>query len=452
MIIKSKCREPLYLELKDMLSVLINVREANKLWSSRYQYEGVDLFTSSIILWFTKDAFKKFRLNDELMSSYKALESFITLKLSEIETLSNIPPENLLEILQGFVTISSIHRSKELELKIYDVFTCNKSKGTLPILIRRHNPYECQLSTLIILSMLQVSKLQNQKNILLNYIEEYLDQVSKVKTANGIDVSSLYWIIVAIDKLLEMNLSKNPNFKHKITLAVKSVEYAVSKSVHERILEDLPLDKALWYYHIIEKLISVKKKLKEDIEKSIKSIHKELMNNIIVSGRISWITSTYGSLLYNLRREDVDISSYYSYIDSIATINLDLITLSLLISALVGMKKHIITYVTEYDLRLVGKIQLIAFIMGVLFLVIGSCLCTHIQQVIQFLRPYIVLYMPLDTKHMFWIILSIALYLVIAGISLLYDLSRGAIMKTKDIGKTMLKPIRILKILREVVK
>jgi len=439
--ISSKKCDPIYLELKDMMALLMSIREMNGLWSSRFNGDNIDLFLSSIILWFTKDAFEKMKLKREFEESLSSLASLIKLRLSNINTLEDLSFDELIEVLQSYIVLDEFGSTKDLQVRLAYIFN-HTDKKTLRSLIINTNPYTNHLSTLIILILFSIDKkLIDETNYII--IRDYFEQIEKgIDPHIRPDPSALYWMIILASKLFKENIGKHNEIVSKLYLSIRNtVEFIIRKMASRLNLDKIPYDTLLWLFHILDELVYSKQKSGEDVDNYLKRLYNSVIHYILSIGRVLWINSTYGSVLYRYRKER-------NILRDNEGVSIDLITLSLLISALVISRKCMVTFVTEYDLRNLNKVEKAAFILGLIMFSLGIIILIKIFDIATFITNYI----EVCLANFFNIIvdrgglsitvliflLSIIAYLIKSGVILLNEVYKGSIRKTNDIKRILL--------------
>lgn len=420
---KKKVKGPLYLELKDMLVLIDSLKEENKLWASRCKRNGVDLFLSSIILWFTNETYEKLGLAGEIKSSYETLKSLLEVKLLEVKKLSDTSLEDLLEVLQCVATLMDKYSDKNLDLmnKLYAMFI--DEFAYLVGIVKTYSPYNTHLPSLIVLAatyMYGNRKLESSK--LKEVISSYLENVEKVE--EHIDSSTLYWVITTLSKFLDLKV--NNNYIGKTISVLKHVETIIIKNLisYKDRLEHLPLDKTLWYYHILEKYIQVLNKLELSTDPLIKKLYNAIMKRILKVGTFLWKKTAYGELLYGLRKSYGSLTS-----KSLERSDMDLVTLSLLIGAYEKMKKHVVTYVTDYDLERLTKIKSLSLAAGLILVILGTALITYTLITYSSTRMNVFTLIPS---------LAFSIYVLSSGVNVLYSLFIDKVKSYKDLVKVIL--------------
>jgi len=400
---------PLHVELKDILCLLDSLKKENKLWSSIYRKESVDLSLSANIILFAYRTYNKFGLKGEIEASLNALKSLLKVKLCKAKDLSSIPREDLLDILLCAVAVLKYCRNDEvheLVSKLYNEFYSENRKKIISVM-SDYNPYTTVLPSLIALTVIYQKKHDFNSAELDKTINFYIDSVKNIKE-NSVDPSAVYWITEALKELAD-----SVDYQESIIISLKQVEAIVADKLASRknSLEHLSLDAALWYCHTIENLIEARSKLGLTIEQHIRKLHNSILKHIITTGSIVWKKTTYAEVLRGLRDgQAVSVEPKWP--------DIDLVTLSLLIGAYDRAERHIVTYITDYDLRQLSKVEKITFFIGTTSIIVGSFLAGTLRQ------------------NLF---LSLEALLIAYGCSLLYSLLKQEIKKYPDLVLILLK-------------
>lgn len=435
--LKGCLRNPLYLELKEMLLTLDSLKEENKLWSSRCTKGGVDLSLSSIILWFTYRTYVKLNLVNEVKASLRMLESLLKVKLKDIRSLPKTPTEDLVEIFQCLITILKYYDELEVQKlakELHDKLCMDHGYKEIISIMSDYDPYTIVLPSLIALTAIYLKKQGYKSACLDEVIRSYVELIKGLKS-DTVDPSAVYWIT---ENLLEL-ASLGEDYIEIIKNRLKQVELIIVDELtsYRDYLEQLPIDKVLWYYHAVENLVQTYRKLNLSID-TLKELHKTITNHTTSLGVISWMKTTYAGVLRRFRNKQYPYEMFAGFTETEAEVlNPDLVTLSLLIGAYERMEKHIVTYVTDYDLKRLAKVENATLIIGTMLIFSGSALITMVLIKLGISQ----------ITSIQWIIgiLPIGIALICCGYVMLRSLVKGEIKKPSDLVSILVKLVKIIK-------
>jgi len=417
--LKNLPKAPYGTELKDMIITLNSLRESNGLWGSKLNPE-LDLYISSSILWFVSEAYRKYGLTNDLKYMCNALKNFIFLKLSDIEQLEVVRGRDLQEILQCFVTLfSNCNLDTYAKNKIYDY-----SLKIKQIIISKYkiNPFEHNIFSLyVILVALFHKDAINMFTISMEYLNLLMTQRINTK---DVRTSALYWVTEAL-KIISKKIEKLSEYYEKIIPALKSIEsFVISKVINCLNYKENyhpSLSEIIWTYLCLENIYDIYNNLRIEIKKDIKKDLNLMIKLILSIGWIYWSENSYSRFLQEIRE-----STKFSYLcinetnKRYSSIDIDLITLSILIHAYTRIGKHLITYVTEFERREFKKLHRLSFVVGSSIIFFSS-----------FITGYI---LHMQSLNIFNLPLVIALLLFMSsGYEILYKLSKNEIQSDRDL-------------------
>lgn len=421
-----KLKGPLYSELKEMLALIDSLKEPDKLWSSKHTKGTVDLFTSAIILWLTDEAYRKFNLKAELNASYRSLSSLLKLKVSEVNKAGKISLEDLLEILQCSTTLLQHYDDKHLRKVLFN-FLSNNIKY-LVRLINSYNVYSTCLPSLI--TIITVNFLEelskHDSKVTETIIHTFLEKISKERSTNA-NPLTFYWISEALMKLAKSRTIST--YRNQTTSALKHIESIILRSTEAfDELEYIPLDYFLWYYHFLENVFALSSTLRTEVDISIKRIHNNIMKYILSTGKILWLRTSYGNVFHKIREHA--IKPHIRAKIKPEKQDIDLITLSLFIGALIKAGRHTISYITDYDLMKVEGARFAALLISIALIVLGISILTGITIALSAVERLIY-------DRLFYA----SCIMILTGCYINYSTMRNKIHTYRDIYKVLLDVI-----------
>jgi len=440
---------PLYLELKDMLVTLDSLREEG-LWSSRQSGGAPDIGLSAVVLWLTYDAHVKLGLKERADATLKRLKSELMLKLGEeVRALSDIHRPSTLETLQCAVTVLGLYRGEVDDLaKVLSKMLSDERKA-LEKITREYTPYEYSVPSLLVLVYLYLKRRGQIPEGLEEVLTSYLKSVTK---SGEPDPSALYWLSEVLRELTNHEEYRE-HIKDKLMI-LEGVILGFTRELgkREEILEYLSLDRALWLYLAIDNLIGVGERLRLPILWELRDLSNRLIKQITAVGVVTWKESAYGRIL-RAERSKRFIEGVEPFEEE--RLDVDLATLSLLIGAYSKMGRHIVTYVTQYDLRELEMIEKGVFFLGVVFTALGGfALFFLLTSLIAIAFPGLVAVIPLQEVEIpilnvsvpprYLILLVISLLFLGSGISVLYSLQSQEIKSLRDLLRAIGKPVKFI--------
>ena len=405
----------MYSIIQDMVAVLESLKEPSGLWSSRQRPEFIDLFTSANIIWFTKNTYELLSLKDEIRSSCEALKELLALKLTKYKNLHEMSDEDLFEVLQcATVLIKCCHELHGLEDKLRNLITENYDYAVNSVL-RKFNPYILPLASLMTLVVVNLFDNQQSGDKVREVFEAYIEHLNTVPSM--IEYPAIYWITETLkDICLNRDLGKELLEQH--IDVVRNVEVKLSSILKETLVQNhVPLDRMLWTFLSLENLMKLYDKLGIIVDRFSLRGYNRLTKKILNIGRIKWIQSVYGHLLYKAKKENITIpvETFEKEAD------IDLITLSLLVKSYEEIGRNIFTYVTKHELKKLSSIEKTAFVTGLLLVILGTVLFV----------------VSVAYWHLNVISLLSSIYLIGGGIYTHYLLIKGAIKSYRDLLKVL---------------
>jgi len=441
---------PLYLELKDMLATLDSLREEG-LWSSRQSGSAPDIGLSSVVLWLTYDAHVKLGLRGHADASLKRLKSELMLKLGEeVGALSDIHRLSTLEVLQCAVTVLGLWRgdADDLASKLGRRFS--DEWRNLQSIMGRYTPYEHSALSLLVLVALYLNRRGRALEGLKDVLESYINSIAKSQRPDLFaDTFALYWLTEVLRELANLEEYQG-HVRDSLSMLEGFIRlHTRGSGKGEEVLEKLPLDKVLWLYLAVENLAEVEEKLRSSIDQELRALNVRLIKHITANGLIEWKESAYGRIL-RAQRDMRYIPLGEERLDT------DLATLGLLIAAYTRMSRYIVTYVTEYDLRELSKLEKRAFFLGVTLTALGSF--AMFSSLLAMVFPSLLLsliqlqaveipYLHLNILQFFSIIFLIS---SAWGVNILYMLQRQEVKTPKDLWHALERAVNFVQQLKEL--
>jgi hypothetical protein len=189
----------------------------------------------------------------------------------------------------------------------------------------------------------------------------------------------------------------------------------------------------------LENILCISKN--DGVNKELKRLHKNLLDYIVYEAE-SKLIEVDKSFIRKLVEQSSDENK----------IRFDIINLALLIGSLEKSRKHIVTYFTEYDLAESGKIQKVSFITGILMITSSPIIFLSSLPFLLSLVSHIV--QNMTRIEIFFsdivVILSFSLFLpllFLAGLNILYSLTKQSIKKWSDVAKEIKEAYKIIKII-----
>lgn len=425
---------PAYLEFKHMVLLINSLKDETGLWSSKYSGDTIDLFVSSVVIWFTYEAYRSLGLVNEIKISLEMLEKTIIV----VANSKDMSLTKLLEILQCSATILKYgNPSRELINTLKRVFLNRQEQ--LISLVRSFNPYIDYLPSLIVINIANMAKLSNSElgSLLRNTVKEYLRALKERENRDATPLA-LYWVLEALLEL--MNLKEKGLCREDEIIAIsKRIESLIVNSLSELMnsLEDMPLDIVLWYYHTLESFMKLEGMLKMRMDEPIGRYYSSIVRYILKVGLIKWKETAYAKILRDIRETLLDSQNITLGKDQERSI--DLITLSLLIGAYERIGSYVVTYITKHDLKQLKNVENAALILGIAFLILGGHTLTI--SILQILQRSSIQYTYVFLTACFIAFGSWILYLLIRqGMKSWRDLINIVVLFIRTIVKKLIKP------------
>ncbi|MEM0057168.1 MAG: hypothetical protein QXH96_01655 [Candidatus Geothermarchaeota archaeon] len=429
--LKRDARKPLYIEVKGLLGELESRKEWNKLWSSRLLGDKPDIFVSSVVLWFTHEAYEKLKMKDRLKESYYALKDIILRRLKKMD-LALLNFREWLEIFQASLSLlrkgQKYVNVSEMRNALIEIVKKNMEiiKGWL-LNFDVIDPLKNFCPTVVLMTMLEIS-LDDSEGFSETF-KKFLERISEGSTE--VDPMAVYWISELLLAYI-CQKSKSGHEMHEIIrkVALEIYKLAVYEEMSPERISKLPLDKLLTYFLAGRNLLNISREIDLPTKELEKRYHL-MLDFILHAGLIEFMNmkANLTPLFKSIYFEEGG-SSYYSF---------DTITLSLLIGSLEKSSRHIVTYITEYDLSKIEKIHKISFGIGS-SLIIGS----------SFLLA-LILTGKLDLGFLYGIIMLSTIYAIIVGLKIVYDLTKQSIKNLSDLKRDLLLlKERLLKLIEKI--
>jgi len=443
-------REPPYsAEIKDLITVLESLKTSDGLWPSRVR-RATDLFISAIVLWLTGETYKKIGMYSKIKASYESLIRAILLKLHD-KPKENITHEELYELGQCLTSLLNLEEKltsltwfDDLINYTHNVFSHDKVEE----LINLYTPYYHSISSISVLSMLvlhlyskpgNISESVNKLDIVINrYLEKLI-----VEDTKNIDPAAFYWMTETLKQLIQRRKIAK---KFHSRLSVKElVDIICGKlpllKMNMNLSELTPLDYTLWFFLSEENIIEISKLVKREINSQMLKEHDQLAKQILNKGRIFWLKSAYGECIYDARMRECATA------EEVKFTTLDLITLSLLIKTYERIGKHVVTYITDADLRKLRGVERVSFALATILIIVGTMFLSYSTPLLHIALTYnLPSYLTLDR------LLITALFTIAPGLAIMYSLIRGKIKKYSDILLIIISIVNKLKSLSKMAR
>jgi hypothetical protein len=436
----SHTKNPIQADIRRFIWMLHSLMNEDKLWSSKISEEvsqASDPLITAAILWFVTDSYRKIKIADYLKETYKALEKRFYMKLDKIT-----PQSPWKEHMEAFhVALSLLMKGYEyidvekLKNSILDTFWC-KNKGFVDNLLKE-NPLEEEAPTMFFMILLKSG--WKEYDILDKFVE-------KIFKGDHKDVKplSIYWISEFL-LLLNENRELYEHFKNSMFIYLHNISGIILKMfTGEDKYSHMPLDDLMIGFLTLENILRISKN--DGVNKELKRLHKNLLDYIVYEAE-SKLIEVDKSFIRKLVEHSSDENK----------IRFDIINLALLIGSLEKSRKHIVTYFTEYDLAESGKIQKVSFITGILmitsspiiFLLSLPFLLSLVSHIVQNMTRIEIFFNDIVVILSFSLFL---LFLFLAGLNILYSLTKQSIKKWSDITREIKEAYKIIKILYDEIK